>query len=131
MKTIKLMDTTLREAASLREDALSFKEKLEMARALDRLRVDAIELPPSNGSKADQLSGKTIASLVSTALCAPVDITESDIASVWESIRNARQPRLCLNAPCSPVGMEYSAHKKAPAMLEAIAAQARDRKSVV
>ena len=130
MKTVKLIDMTLCEAAALRENALTFKDKLEVARNLDRLRVDAIELPPMNGSRADQLSGKTIASLVSTSLCAPVDITESDIASVWESIRNARQPRLCLNAPCSPVGMEYSAHKKAPAMLEAIAAQARQCRSL-
>ncbi len=125
MKTIKLIDTTLCEAAQMREDALTFKEKLEIARSLDRLRVDAIELPPMDGGKADQLSGKTIASLISTSLSAPVDIAETDVASIWESIRGARHPRLCLKVPCSPVGMEYSAHKKAPALLDAVAAQVK------
>ncbi len=129
MKTIKLIDTTLRIANNMREDALTFKEKLEMARSLDRLRVDAIELPPMNGSKADQLSGKTIASLVSTALTAPVSVTETDLSAVWESIRSARHPRLSLAVPCSPVGMEYAAHKKAPAMLEAVAGQVKQCRS--
>ena len=123
MKTVKLIDMTLCEAAKMREDALSFKEKLEIARSLDKLRVDAIELPPMDGGKADQLSGKTIASMISTALSAPVDVNEEDIGIIWESIRGAKHPRLCLNAPCSPVGMEYSAHRKAPAMLTAIAEQ--------
>ena len=82
MKTIKLIDMTLCEAAKMREDALTFKEKLEIARSLDRLRVDCIELPPMDGGKADQLSGKTSASLISTSLSAPVDITETDVASI-------------------------------------------------
>ena len=125
MKTVKLIDMTLCEAAKMREDALTFKEKLEMARSLDRLRVDAIELPPMDGGKADQLSGKTIASLVSTALSAPVDVNEKEIQLIWESIRGAKHPRLCVIVPCSPVGMEYSAHKKAPALLDAVAAQVK------
>ena len=56
MRTIKIIDITLRESAIFREGALSFKEKLEIARGLDRIRVDAIELAPITAGKADQLS---------------------------------------------------------------------------
>ena len=56
MKTIQLIDMTLRQSAALREGALTFKERLEIARGLDRLKVDVIELPPITASKAEQLS---------------------------------------------------------------------------
>ena len=120
MKPIKFIDITLREAANLRENALTFKEKLEVARLLDRLKVDIIELPAIKGGKADQLYNKTIASLLNTAITVAVDITESSVEETWETIRGAGKPRLNVIAPVSPVQMEYTAHKKAPAMLEMI-----------
>ena len=84
MRTIKLIDMTLRESASLRESALTFKEKLEMARGLDRLKVDVIELPPITGGKADQLSNKTIASMVGVTLSATVDVNAGNVEETWE-----------------------------------------------
>ena len=118
MKTIKIIDMTLRETA-----ALSFKEKLEIARTLDRLKVDAIELSPINGGKADGLANKTIAAMVSGTLTADIDIAAGLVDETWDSIRTARHPQLNLLVPVSPVQMEYTCHKKAPAMLEAIAQQ--------
>ena len=61
MKNIKICDVTLREMGKERTSALSFKERVEIARTLDRLQVDAIELPPISDAKADALSNKTIA----------------------------------------------------------------------
>ena len=118
MKTIKIIDMTLREAA-----ALTFKEKLEIARSLDRLKVDAIELPPIGGGKADGLANKTIAAMVTGVLSASVDIAAPLPDETWESVRSARRPQLNVLAPVSPVQMEYSCHKKAPAMLKAIGEQ--------
>lgn len=120
MKTIKMIDMTLRESAINREASLTFKEKLETARCLNRLKVDAIELPPIIDGKADQLCNKTIASLVNTAVSATVGMTPESVAEAWESIREAKQPQLHFIAPVSPVQMEYTCHKKAPAMLETI-----------
>ena len=123
MKTIKIIDMTLCASASLRETALTFKEKLEIARALDRLKVDTIELAPIDGGKADQLAKKTIAATVSAALSAAVDIAAGNVAETWNSVRIASHPQLNLLTPVSPVQMEYTCHKKAPAMLEAIRTQ--------
>ncbi len=125
MKTMKIIDMTLRETAGVRESALTFKEKLEMARSLDRLKVDVIELPMITGGKPDQLSNKTIASLVTGTLSATVGIIGDTVAETWESIRSARQPQMNVQAPVSPVQMEYACHLKAPAMLNAISEQVK------
>ena len=125
MKTIKLIDMTLALLPTLREGALTFKEKLEIARGLDRLKVDGIELAPIDGGKADQLAGKTIAAMVTSPLIAGVDVATGDVAATWESVRGAKQPRLNLLAPLSPALMEYTCHKKAPAMLEAVRTQVK------
>ena len=125
MKNIRVIDITLRESTVLRENALTFKEKLEIARTLDRIKVDAIELAPIAAGKADLLSNKTIASVVGTALCAAVDVTADSIEDTWESIRTAKHPQLNVMAPTSPVQMEYASHMKAPAMLSAISEQVK------
>ena len=125
MKTIKLIDMTLRQVNALREGALTFKERLEIARGLDRLKVDGIELAPVGGGKADLLSNKTIAAMVSTAIVAAVDVASGSVEETWEGVRGAKHPRLNLLAPLSPALMEYSCHKKAPAMLELIAERVR------
>ena len=123
MRNIKFIDMTLRESAALRDTALTFKEKLELARGLDRLKVDVIELPPITGGKADQLANKTIAAMVSTVLSAACDLASDNVDDTWESVRGARHPQLNLLVPVSPVQMDYACHKKAPAMLKAIAEQ--------
>ena len=114
---------TLRAADAIRGSELTFKEKLEIARSLDRLKADTIELAPISGSRANQLANRTIASMVSTRLSAAVDISVGNIEETWESIRTAHKPKLNLLVPVSPVQMEYICHKKAPAMLEAITEQ--------
>ena len=123
MKTVKLSDITLREIGKARAAALSFKERVEIARTLDRLQVDAIELPPIRDEKADVLSNKTIATVVSSArLSAAVGLTEESVATAWESVKAARDPALHVMVPVSPVQMEYLCHKKGPAVLELVKA---------
>ncbi len=119
MKTLKFIDMTLRQAGP------SFKEKLEIARSLDRLRADTIELAPISGSKADQLANRTIASMVQTRISAAVNIADGNVEETWESVKIAKKPKLNLIAPVSPVQMEYISHKKAPAMLAAIEEQVK------
>ena len=125
MRTMKFIDMTLREAQAIRGRELTLKEKLEIARVLDRLRADTIELAPISGSRADQLANRTIASMVSTRISAAVDIAAGNIEETWESVRSARKPKLNLLVPVSPVQMEYTCHLKAPAMLERIAEQVK------
>ena len=64
MGNILISDVTLRQERKRTEAALSFREKLEIARALDRLRLSGVELPSIQNEKADTLLIKSIASAV-------------------------------------------------------------------
>ena len=120
MRTLKFIDMTLRQAGAMRGRELSFKEKLEVARSLDRLKADTIELAPISGGRADQLANRTIAAMAATRISAAVEIAEGNVEETWESVKTARKPKLNILAPVSTVQMEYACHKKAPAMLELI-----------
>ena len=125
MKQIQLIDTTLIKAAELRKSALSFKEKLDTANSADRLRVDAIELPPVSGGKADLLFNKTVSASVKAAVYASIPVTEKAPETIWESIKTANRPAIDIFVPSSPVQMEYMSHMKIPAMLAAIETQVK------
>ena len=73
MKKLQLIDMTLRQE----NREMTFKEKLEIARSLDRLKVDALEVPPISGSKADQLANRTIASMISCRISAAVELSDA------------------------------------------------------
>ena len=103
--------------------ALSFKEKIELAKLLDKLNVAAVELAPIQNRKIDSLLIKSIASSVKNgAVAVPVSQDMESIDVTWAAVKGARHPRLQLQAPMSPVQMEYFWHKKPDKMLETISA---------
>ena len=58
-----------------------------MARSLDRMKVDRIELPPIGDSKADQLFNKSAAAALATPLCAVVPVNDTRVETIWDSMR--------------------------------------------
>jgi len=123
MKKIRIADMTLRVPAGSVESALSFKEKLEIARYLEKLRVDVIELPEISDAKTDPLLVRTIASFIGTStLSLTAGLTEESVEAAWAEIKNAAHPRLRVAVPVSAVLMEYVCHKKPAALMGHIAA---------
>jgi len=121
MRTIAISDVTLRDSADRAELSLSFREKIEIAKLLDRLRVSAIELPMIRGGKADALLVKTIAGSVrESAVCVPAVLSEEGVYNAWEAVKEAVHPRLQIAVPMSAVQMEYVCHKKPPIILSMI-----------
>ena len=119
MKNIKISDVTMKQATS--EFSLSFKEKIELAKLLDKLGVSVIELEGIHNSKIDALRVKSIASAVhSSVVAVPVGLSRESVQQTWNALRLARNPRLQVCAPVSSVQMEYLFHKKPDAMLAAI-----------
>ena len=115
MKHILISDTTLCRVGS----TFSFKEKIEIARQLDRLNVDAIELPESSNVRTDVLLVRTISSFVkSSILSVAAGITMDSVVNAAAALSAAAHPRIRIELPMSPVGMEYTCHKKPPKMLE-------------
>ena len=119
MKTIKISDVTMKQEG--KELSLSFKEKIELSKLLDKLDVSVIELEGIRSSKIDSLRIKSIASAVqSSTLAVPVQLDAKSVEETWNALRTAKHPRLQVCAAVSPVQMEYLYHKKTDAMLTAV-----------
>jgi len=112
MKKIFTSDYTLRDCAK-RAEAVSFREKNNIAKCLDDLGVDAIELAPLNGSKEDAIIVRTISMAVkNAAVCIPVGFTTAEVDAAWECVKDAEKPILQVMVPTSTVQMEYTYHLK-------------------
>ena len=121
MKHISVTDTTIRQAGKAAGYTLSFREKIELAKLLDRLGVSVIELHAVENPKIDSLLIKSVASAVKeSAVCVPVALDPASVSLVWAALKEAKHPRIQVPAPVSAVQMEYLAGKKPAAMLEAI-----------
>ncbi|MBQ8583436.1 MAG: hypothetical protein IJ488_02355 [Clostridia bacterium] len=119
MKEIRLSDATMKQISE--DFVLSFKEKIEFAKLLDRLGVDIIELEGISNRRIDSLRIKSIAAAVTeSSIAAPVELNGESIEATWAALKLAKHPRLQVVAPMSAVRIEYLYHKKPDAMLEAI-----------
>ena len=70
MRTITISDVTMKQPADQGGFALSFREKIEFAKLLDRLNVDVIEVSAIANRRVDTLLIKSIASAVREAAVA-------------------------------------------------------------
>ena len=119
MCKIRISDVTMKQTG--KEFSLSFKEKLEIPKLLDRLNVDVIELEGISQPKIDALRIKSVASTVKNSIVAvPVALCTESVDATWNALKEAKHPRLQVFASVSPVQMEYLFHKKPAAMLKAI-----------
>ncbi len=119
MEQIRISDITMKQTG--KEFSLSFKEKLEIPKLLDKLNVDVIEIEGIDHAKIDALRIKSVASAVKNSIVAvPVDLTAESVEATWNALKEAKHPRLQVFASVSPVQMEYLFHKKPDAMLKAI-----------
>jgi len=118
MNTIRIADTTL----CRKDGAFGFKEKIEIARQLEKLKVDVIELPEIENVKTDILFVRTVSSFVKKAtLSVAAGSTPESIENAAAALSHAENARIRIELPLSPVAMEYIAHKKPPVMLTYIA----------
>ena len=109
----------------------SFKEKIEICRQLEKLKVDVMELPAIENPKTDILFVRTVSSFVgSSVLSVCVGMTEESFDHAAQAISAAKAPRLRVEIPVSPVGMEYGAHKKPAQVLEWVSATISKAKAV-
>ncbi len=122
MKKITITDATLRECARKGDIALSFKEKIEIAKLLDKLNIDVIEAAPVADEKIDTLVLRTISPLLKNSiLSCPIGSSVEEADRAMKSIAGAKKPRLLVSLPVSAVQMEYFYHKKPAQMIDLIA----------
>ena len=118
MKQIRISDVTMKQSKTA---ALSFREKIELAKLLDNLGASVIELEGVGESKTDALRIKSVAAAVKNSIVAvPVILDQENIEAAYNAVKLAAKPRLQVCAAVSSVQMEYLYHKKADAMMQAI-----------
>lgn len=121
MKRIITTDTTLCSANST---VLSFREKLEVAKLLEKMKIDYIEFGNIQNEKTDPLLISTIAPLLShSKLSICVGLDEKELNTAADAIQGVKNARLNVRVPVSAVGMEYTCHKKAAAFFDAAVQQ--------
>ncbi len=108
MKQIKIFDTTLRDGEQSPGCSMNHKEKLEMAKQLERLNVDIIEAGFAASSPGDFNSVKSIAdSLKNCTVASLARALENDIDRAYEAVKGAASPRIHTFIATSPIHMQY------------------------
>ena len=118
MIDIKIADITLRESEETQASRLSFKEKLETAKLLEKLLVDVIETGPVGDSPADSAFIRTLASTLEySTVSVPVTLDKHEVDRTWDALSKAKKPRLNIIVPTSTVQMEYGRQIKSGEVL--------------
>ena len=118
MNNIRISDITLKQKAA---ELLTFREKIELVKLLDRLQADVIELAPIKNTKADSLFIKSVVNTVNEC-CVSVQTgpDKEAIEAAWDALKTAKHPRIQICAPVSLVQMEYIYHWAPEKMVEAV-----------
>ena len=93
MRIIRISDITMKQNAE--GFSLSFKEKIELAKLLDKLGTSVIELEGIHNARIDSLRIKSIAAAVHDSIVAvPVELNAESVEKVWNALKLAKHPRL-------------------------------------
>ncbi|MBR4955900.1 MAG: 2-isopropylmalate synthase, partial [Clostridia bacterium] len=88
MNTIKISDISLRISDQAFSSSLSFKEKLEIAKLLEKLDVDVIETGYVTEDAADAVLMRTLASTIKKAvISAPVDPDTASVQRTFDAMQ--------------------------------------------
>jgi 2-isopropylmalate synthase len=119
MDKVIIFDTTLRDGEQAAGGSLNIKEKLEIARQLERLGVDVIEA----GFPVTSPGDFEAVSLIAREVRAPVIcvLTHANLDAVdqsWEAVKGAKQPRIHIVLSSSDIHLFYQLRKSREEILE-------------
>ncbi len=113
MKKINIADMTIVESSTNRNYSMNFKEKTEIAKRLEKLAVNVIEMPKAL-EQTDSLLVKSIASMSKKSIVSVAcGLNKEEIDAAFNSVKAALYPRLRICIPTSSVQMEYILGEKA------------------
>ena len=120
---VKIFDTTLRDGEQSPGCSMNLREKIEIARCLEKMKVDIIEAGFAISSPGDFESVNEIAKAVKDCTVASLArAVEKDIDAAWEAVKVAADPRIHTFIATSPVHMEYKLRMTPEQVLERTAA---------
>ncbi|MBA7666777.1 2-isopropylmalate synthase [subsurface metagenome] len=119
MDRVIIFDTTLRDGEQAAGGTLNVQEKLEIARQLERLRVDVIEAGFPISSPGDLEAVRLIAKEIRTpVICALARAHPGDIDQAWEAVKEAQHPRIHVFLSASDIHLSYQLKKSREEILQ-------------
>src|SRR3990170_2532478 len=112
---VLIFDTTLRDGEQSPGVALGTNEKLEIARALEKMRVDFIEAGFPASSPGDFESVTAIAGLARAVA--------GDVDACWDAVKHAEHPRIHVFLSASDIHILHQLEKDREQVLEMARAQ--------
>ncbi len=118
-----IFDTTLRDGEQSPGASMTKDEKVRIAKALERLRVDVIEAGFPVASAGDFESVRAVAEAVrDSRVCGLARAVPRDIECAGEALRKAAAPRIHTFIATSPIHMEKKLRMRPEQVLEAAVA---------
>ncbi|MBQ0004895.1 MAG: 2-isopropylmalate synthase [Clostridiales bacterium] len=128
---IKIFDTTLRDGEQAPGCSMNLKEKIEVAKCLERLKVDIIEAGFAISSPGDFESVKTVAETVKDCTVASLSRSvQKDIDAAYNAVKGAVDPRIHVFLATSPLHMEYKLKMTEDQVIENAAAAVKYARSL-
>ena len=120
MDRVIIFDTTLRDGEQSAGAALNIDEKLEIARQLERLKVDVIEAGFPVTSTGDSEAVRRIAKEVrEPTICALAHANKDAVDAAWQAVKEAQHPRIHVFLSSSEIHMAHQLKKSKEQVLEA------------
>ena len=103
-----IFDTTLRDGEQSPGASMTADEKMRIAKALERMRVDVIEAGFAIASQGDFESVKAIAGAIKeSTVCSLARAKDADIDRAAEALKNAERARIHTFLATSPIHMQH------------------------
>jgi 2-isopropylmalate synthase len=119
MDRVIIFDTTLRDGEQAAGGTLNIREKLEIARQLERLGVDVIEAGFPISSPGDFEAVSLIAREVRTpTICGLARAHPDDIDRAWEAVKAAEHPRIHVFLSASDIHLLHQLKKSREEILQ-------------
>ncbi len=115
-----IFDTTLRDGEQSPGASMTREEKVRIAKALERMRVDVIEAGFPISSVGDFESVKAVAEVVrDSTICGLARAVDADIDRAAEALRGANSARIHTFIATSPIHMERKLRMQPGQVIEA------------
>jgi 2-isopropylmalate synthase len=118
-KRVIVFDTTLRDGEQAAGGTLNIQEKLEIARQLEKLKVDVIEAGFPISTPGDFEAVKLISKEVrNSSICGLSHANPTAIDRAWEAVKGAAQPRIHIFLSSSDIHLLHQLKKSRDEILK-------------
>ncbi len=132
MDKVIIFDTTLRDGEQSAGTSLNFKEKLDIARHLERLGIDVIEAGFPISSPGDFEAVQLVArEIKSSSICALTHANPEGVDRAWEAIKEAKKPRIHVFLSASDIHLLHQLKKNREEILESSRAMVKRAKKYI